>query len=138
MGVSCLPLTADLWIRASPVTMLEGFTGDGCNDGKRVEQNAWQVPTSWLYLLLAIPLPSRRKVDTAGLCRCAPTLAWCTGCTQSLRLPCEVPADSPHFSAAYLGRRTQSTKKTECVSRSCGSLGGRGRGESQTWGGTLI
>lgn len=128
MGVSCLPLTADLWIRASPVTVLEGFTGDGCDDGKGVEQNAWQVPTSWFYLLLAIPLSSRRRVDTAGLCRCARTPAWCTGCTRSLWLPCEVPADSPHFSAARRGRRTQSTEKTECVSGSCGSLCGGGRG----------
>lgn len=91
---------------------------------------------SWLYLLLAIPLPSKCRGDTVGLGSRVPTPVWCTGCTRSLWLFYVFRSDSPHASAVRLGHRTQSTKKTEDVSGSLGSFifGGAGGVEGHRGG----
>lgn len=113
---------------------LKASPRDICDDSKGVERKTWQVPMSRLYLPLATPLPSKRGAGTAGPGRLAPTPVWRKGCTPSLWLLCASPCDSPHFSAARLGRRTRSTEKTECVSGNSGEhcvLGGRGGGRGR-------
>lgn len=118
---------------ANNATVLNGFAGSiGCgyDADKGVEQHAGRCAlTSWLYLLLAIALPSKCREDMVRLGRHAPTLVWCVGCTHSLWLFCVSRSDSSHASAARLGHRTQSTEKTQDVSRHLGSFvleGGKG------------
>lgn len=115
--------------------MLSGFAGSiGCGSDadKGVERHAdWCALTSWLYLLVAIALPSKCREDMVRLGRHAPTLVCCMNCTHSLWLFCVSRSDSPHASAALLGHRTQSTEKTQDVSRHLGSFWRAGRGGSR-------
>jgi hypothetical protein len=115
-----------------------GFTGIKCDDGRGWSTRPGRY-ASWLYLLLAIALPSKCREDTVGLGRHVRTLVWCTGCTQSLWLFCVFRCDSPRASAACLGHRTQSTKKTEDVSGCVGSFWGWGEvGKIEERGNTLL
>lgn len=121
-----------LWEGASNATPFNGFAGSigcGADANKGVERQAgWCALTSWLYLLVATALPSKCREDMVRLGRHAPTLVCCRSCTHSLWLLCVSRSDSPHASAARLGHRTQSTEKTQYVSRHFGSLleGGKG------------
>lgn len=75
VGVSRLPLTADLWVRASPGTVLAGFPGDGCDDGKGAEQSAWQVTThgsTYFLPFLCPPGVERTQRGSAGALRLRP------------------------------------------------------------------